>query len=107
MPVERFKRFHKHHTRQITWVVAPLMLTELVSGAILLYYERNWVVVLGFAGIIVLWLWTFFVSVPIHEVLEKHGHDLGMIEKLIWSNWPRTLIWSARLMLLWIWFVTK
>jgi hypothetical protein len=107
VPVERFQSFQKHHTRQITWVVAPLMLVELVSGATLLYFEPNWVVELGFAGIIVLWLWTFFVSVPIHEDLEKRGYDLVVIKKLVWSNWPRTLIWSMRLMLLYGWFVMK
>lgn len=41
------------------------------------------------------WLLTIFVSVPLHKRIERNNDLEGSIEKLIQTNMPRTLTWTA------------
>jgi hypothetical protein len=42
---------------------------------------------------------TFLVSVPLHNLLQKERNS-KIIERLILTNWPRTILWTLRLGLL-------
>jgi hypothetical protein len=93
----RFFEFQDHHMKKITFVVMPLMLIELFCGAILLYQNYNNLLFLtSFLCLAFIWAWTFFVNVPLHsKLLLKHDDEL--IHALIKSNWPRTILWSFKL----------
>lgn len=90
-----WSEFHRAHTFWITPVVAPLMLVQLGSS-FLLEGPNKWIFVslscLVFAV-------TFLVSVPLHHRLEK-SHDENIINKLIQTNWIRTLAWSVHSLLI-------
>lgn len=45
--------------------------------------------------VILLWLTTFFISVPCHSQLSE-GKDDRVIERLIGTNWIRTFLWSFK-----------
>jgi hypothetical protein len=94
--VGEFKRYHKRHTKQMTWVVAPLMLMELFTGA--------WMAVRGacdfwlWVGLVLLgliWLSTWRVQVPLHERLSS-GFDAQVHQRLVNTNWLRTILWTVR-----------
>lgn len=42
---------------------------------------------------------TFFLSVPYHNALATGKSD-ELIKKLVVTNWPRTLMWSFRLFMI-------
>lgn len=89
--------FQDFHMKKITFVVMPLMLIEFFCGVILLYLNyKNPVFLVGFISLLLIWAWTFFVNVPIHTKLMKNYND-DLIHKLIKSNWPRTLLWSFKI----------
>ena len=90
----QFQPFHHFHSRQITWIVAPTMGIELVSGLMLCYLLQG-VWIFQFALILLIWLATFFISVPLHNKLGQK-RDEQWIRKLIVTNWLRTLLWSLR-----------
>ncbi len=95
-----FKKAMKFHTSRITLIVAPLMLVELFSGFFLLiFYKFNLMFMISFAFILLIWLGTFFVSVPLHSKLEIQKND-NIIQKLVSTNWPRTIFWTCRFVLL-------
>lgn len=96
---DRFKDFHQFHTRQTGYVVAPVMLLELSSGAILVMLSPSWPFVLNSVGIVLIWLSTFLIQVPSHHKLAK-GIDLAEIRKLLRWNWIRCFLWLARSFLL-------
>ncbi len=76
------------------------MIVELATGLIILLRNPSDVVlVINFVLNIAAWLFTFGLSVPLHNSLEK-TRDLEKIKKLIQTNWPRTILWSARTALL-------
>ena len=97
---DRFKEFQLFHMRSITIVVAPLMILEFISGILCVMLEPSqvwyWV---NLAGILVTWAATQFLSIPCHNRLISERHALT-IEKLINTNWIRTVTWSLRSILL-------
>lgn len=95
-----FLKMHNRHTSKITWVVAPLMGIELVTAAMLAAQHTNAFYIFNLVAVLALWALTGLVSVPIHNQLAKNAKSQEHIYKLTFTNWPRTLIWTIRLILL-------
>lgn len=103
----QFQMFHGFHTHNITFVVLPMMILELVTGAALVLLAPESVMLwINLSGVVLIWLSTFFVSVPLHQLLSKEGNR-RTIERLISTNWFRTVLWSVRLCLLFYMFIEK
>lgn len=98
----RYPAFQRAHERRIGWVVIPLMLIELVTAVALAM--APWSPVpralarIGLALLAVIWASTFSLQVPRHRRLQR-GFDQVAHERLVRSNWVRTVAWSARGML--------
>jgi hypothetical protein len=91
-----FKAYHNRHTTQITWVVAPLMLIELFTGAwMVIEGGRDFWLLLSLAPLALNWLSTWRVQVPLHERLSS-GFDVHAHQRLVGTNWWRTLSWTVR-----------
>lgn len=108
IPKEGFIRYEQAHTVRTGWVVAPLMLLEIGTALLLLVYPhggdplpiRTSPLYLAALGcLIMIWLSTFLVQVPLHGILEKQPHQRAMIQ-LERTNWVRTSLWSLRMILL-------
>ena len=97
---EKFAEFIRFHGNRISLLVAPLMIVELITGVVLAFLN-NWELLWGLnlIGIAATWASTFFLSVPCHKQLSR-GKDWATIQKLVATNWPRTLIWSVRSVIL-------
>ena len=100
VPREQFVGFHARHSRNITYIVLPMMAVELATAALLVINNPVstffWI---NAGGVISLWLSTFLISVPLHSALAK-GKSLDVIRRLVITNWPRTILWSCRFGLL-------
>lgn len=98
-----FVRYHRGHTARISYVVAGPMVVELaLAVALALYRPVAFPAAAAWACLlltVLVWLSTFFVSVPIHDKLSS-GYDATRIALLTRTNWPRTTAWSARLVIL-------
>jgi hypothetical protein len=95
----RFKDFHKFHSFRISLIVVTLMLSELGLGIFWIFEERNFFSYTNFAFLIIIWIGTFLLSVPIHSQLS-FTFDLDLIDRLVNTNWLRTIAWSLKLSLL-------
>ena len=94
-----FVDFHQHHTNTITCIVLPLMLCEL-ANVLWVTKKTDFVpLFLLLSGIvIVIWLTTFLVSVPLHNQMAQFKNTTA-IEKLISTNWVRTTLWTAKVVI--------
>lgn len=100
---DEFVTYESRHQARTTWVVLPPMLLELVSAvALLLPIFRSSLssvdVVLLWIGaglLAVIWVSTGALQVPAHRVLQT-GFDAGAYQRLVASNWIRTVAWTAR-----------
>ena len=101
-----YAAYQTSHMTRITYVVAPVMLAELLTAIYFVlagYNEINpkffW---FGFALVLMIWASTLFVQSPIHgRLMEKFDADL--VNKLVLTNWIRTILWTMRgALVLWI-----
>ena len=100
-----FKEFESFHQKRITFVVMPLMLVEVGTSLLLLWtrpgFFAGWVAVCGALLVGVIWLSTFALQVPIHGQLAESLNPEA-IQRLVATNWIRTIVWSGRgLLLVW------
>jgi|TARA_R100000541_G_scaffold49940_1_gene57095 hypothetical protein len=93
---ENFSRFHKHHSMRTGIIVMPVMSIELATSGVLAWME-GWTTLnaFGFYLVILIWLFTFLLSVPKHNAL-KHGKVDSLIDGLVNTNWFRTILWSMK-----------
>ena len=96
---ERFRRYELDHQRLVTWVVAPLMATEMLTAILLVWnkpmgvgYISIW---LGLMLLAFIWVMTYTVQVPQHAALV-FNYDSEVQRRLVRGNWYRTIAWSAR-----------
>lgn len=97
---EAFARCHAAHTQQISWLVGPLMLLEVaVAGWLVWLGLRDLLFVSGLVCLAAVWISTGLIQVPLHDRLSQ-GYDAELVERLIRSNWIRTIAWTVRAVLL-------
>lgn len=99
----KFIDFTYFHAKSITFIVGPLMLIEMICAGILVFFQLNLLSGINFLLVIHIWLATAFISVPCHNQLHK-SHDARIIEKLIQTNWLRTIPWTIKFIVsLYLW----
>ena len=96
-----FHNYHHFHMSSITMLVGPLMIFELLLRIINMYNHQQtiFVGILLVICLLIIWGTTLFVSVPLHNQLAVLK-DTALINKLIFSNWLRTIFWTIKLSLL-------
>jgi hypothetical protein len=89
----------REHQRRTGNVVGPPMLIEGVSTLALLVWRPDgvswWLPWLSGVFLAVALGCTIFVSVPLHEKMAQNP-DITVGRRLVVTNWPRTIAWSAR-----------
>lgn len=100
VPVDGFVPYVTDHSTRIVQVLALFAPLEVVL-ALLLFVMRpagvSWAIALiGGLLLVALWFATGFYYAPLHGELQAGGYDEGLVERLIVTNWFRTVLWSAR-----------
>jgi hypothetical protein len=96
----RFAGWHAGYTRAVTWIVAPLMLGQVVLLGWLLALRRVPWVALAAGLVAVAWIATFALAVPAHRKLQMIGPDRDVVGRLVAANWIRTVAWTLAFLLL-------
>jgi len=81
------------------FVTVPVMITELFSGLWILYNDYSDLFLINMILLAIIWGSTFIFQVPTHLALLKNPSQ-KLFNKLIRSNWIRTISWSLRSLLL-------
>jgi hypothetical protein len=91
-----FLQFHAHHSKSISIIVMPLMLIELALATYFAYQNQwNFIALTPLLFVLLIWASTFFIQVPIHQKLGQ-GKNLVLIQKLVNTNWIRTVFWTIK-----------
>ena len=97
--VPDFARYEQEHTRRATWIVAPLMVIEALTAIALAFLADGAalraVAIAGLLLVAAIWASTAVLQVPCHKKLSA-GFDALATQRLIATNWLRTLAWTAR-----------
>ena len=87
--------WHKAYTFRVSFVILPLMLGQLVIAILSVWEDPSILEWVAFTFVLVCWILTFFVSVPLHRKIEQNDTTRETRQKLIATNWPRTILWSV------------
>ena len=94
-----YEKFQHFHMQRISFIVVPVMVLELFSAVMLVYYFRSNLLILCLIILLVIWLITFVFFTKLHQSLLG-GYDKIIVDKLVQINWSRTVLWSLRLIIL-------
>ena len=102
----RFDTFVEFHARRISHIVVVLMSVELLTAVVLWFLSSSetWLWTLNILSVVFIWLSTYLLSVPCHKSLYFQKNK-AIIYKLIWTNWPRTVLWTLR-GFAWLWVLS-
>jgi len=87
--------YEEAHQARTTVIVTPLMFAELGTAGWFAFTRTGPLTIAGTALIAIIWLQTFAIAVPIHAALGR-AFDSKLHARLVWTNWIRTVGWSAR-----------
>lgn len=87
------KHWHGQYTTRVSYIIAPLMLGQLVAYGYAVYLN-SWTAILCLALIFVNWGVTFFIAVPLHNKIDTEPETIVIRERLVRVNWIRTVAWT-------------
>jgi hypothetical protein len=94
-----FIKAMRAHQRKMTLIVFPLMMSELILSIYHVFNYRSLYAMVSLFLVILIWLSTIFIQMPIHERLLINKNQ-SEIYALIKTNWIRTVLWSIKLLIL-------
>ncbi len=96
IPSENFVTYHRWYAVRISVIVIPLMICELIITVAWLCSDNySFISLISAFLVVVIWLSTFVLQVPIHNRLRSGKNEAG-IRRLVTTNWIRTIAWSIK-----------
>jgi hypothetical protein len=95
--------YARENQQRTSLVVLPPMLVEAAAAGWLAVAPPPAIgrgaALAGLVLVALLWLSTLAVQMPLHGRLAAEGHAAATVTALVRSNWPRTILWTARAVL--------
>ena len=95
----KFIDFHNKYVKTISFIAVPAMILELFTLVYMNIYISNLILMKSLLVLIMLWLITFIIIVPIHNQLSKKFDEEKVIS-LIRYNWIRTVLWTSKIFII-------
>ncbi|MBT8041807.1 MAG: hypothetical protein KJN98_01410 [Pontiella sp.] len=95
---DRFIAWHHKYTQAIAYVVLPLMIAQAACIGWLCLIRASVGNVTSAGAVLAAWIVTFTLSVPCHHKLQQQGKDPQIINRLVRTNWLRTIAWNIVLL---------
>lgn len=100
---DNFINYEASHSFLTTMVVGPPMLVEIFTAFALIFYPisslKSNMSYLLFFMVVLIWISTALLQVPQHSILGS-GFDENAYNKLVYTNWIRTILWTLRSIIL-------
>ena len=101
-----FQKYHSAHVKKIKPLVASAMTLEAGTALILLVFMSDVAVgllVINTTLLCLIWVSTAFLQIPYHQRLEFPENQIMYTEKLVNTNWIRTILWTSKLIIsIWV-----
>jgi len=96
---ERLVAWHKVYVKRVGLIIIPIMFTQLPLVGWLAWQQPNWQDITALVCLLSCWVLTFTISVPLHNQIDGGNTSRATLERLVATNWPRTLLWTAAFLL--------
>ncbi|WP_299365471.1 hypothetical protein [Winogradskyella sp.] len=98
-------KWHRSYTKRVTFIVLPLMFSQLALSIFHLLQIRNWYTIISLFLVLMLWILTFRVFVPLHFSIDNNKPVENVCKKLVTRNWTRTVLWTSLFLISLIYFL--
>ena len=102
MSAEQLIQWHAKYTKRMAWIAGPLILFQTTIISIQIVLEISIINILSGIIVGVTWILTYFVSIPLHRTISEDGGSLVELNKLVNTNWYRTICWSVLFAIGWV-----
>ena len=89
---KNFSVYHMNYVNKISTIAAPFMIFEFLLSLIFVFLIGSYTSISSFLIMVLIFLCTFFIQVPIHEKL-KNSFNISLCNRLIKTNWIRVFLW--------------
>ena len=89
---KKFSVYHMNYVNKISTIAAPFMIIEFLLSLIFVFLIGSYTSISSFLIMVLIFLCTFFIQVPIHEKL-KNSFNISLCNRLIKTNWIRVFLW--------------
>lgn len=96
---EFFSNWHFNYMKTISLVIGPLMIIQAIIISYQCINVRDIISILSLLSVLVVWITTISISVPCHNILQASGYNTIIVDRLINTNWIRTISWLITLIL--------
>ena len=96
---KRFKNFHEKYSNTMLYIAGPTMIIEAIASFFLIIESFNYITLLSFFFLILVWILTFVKIVPIHNNISINP-KINLFKRLIQLNLIRTIFWILKFLLL-------
>ena len=95
-----YSAFQDFHMKRVSYIVVPIMFTELASGAlVVLILPKFFLFNISMVILAIIWIITFLFFTKLHQSLT-FGYNEASVNKLVRLNWFRTVLWTVRILIL-------
>jgi len=91
---ENLVRWHRIYTSRFSAIVIPLMFGQLGISIYQVFTNTNLYTVSSLVIIILIWISTFAIFVPIHAIISNENSSESDLVSLVNKNWMRTILWT-------------
>jgi uncharacterized protein YacL len=91
---EKLIIWHRIYTRNMGYIVGPLMLAQMALHAFVAYSNPVFQNFISLTLIMIIWVLTFLIFVPIHNNISKGKFETDSLLKIGILNWWRTVLWT-------------
>lgn len=90
---ENLVRWHHIYTPNITYVVFPLMMGQIIVSTYSIYTHISLLSSIHIVLVLMTWLSTFAYFVPLHQKINSNKFTIDDLKKLEKRNWYRLVLW--------------
>ncbi len=98
---DRLQAWHARYMPAIGSIVGPLMLLQVVLILLQVVLVGRLVDLISGCLVLAIWISTAVFSVPCHRKIELGRGDRAVLERLVTTNWPRTILWTIVFLVGW------
>lgn len=91
----QLQAWHKRYVGRIGSIVGPLMMTQVIVVSVQCTVALNFANALSIICVGLCWLSSFALSIPCHRKIEQGQGTAEVLDRLVGTNWPRTVLWTA------------
>ena len=98
---DRLQAWHARYMPAIGSIVGPLMLLQVAVILLQVVFFGRPVDLISGSLVLAVWISTAVFSVPCHRRIEQGRGDRAVLQRLVLTNWPRTILWTIIFLVGW------